>query len=69
MRSRTFFEFGLVFLGNRGVINATCIVWVPKCPCHYVAHALGPVFSVPNASVTSVYESRVLRAAASTFEG
>ena len=37
--------------------------------CHYVAHALGLVFSVLNTIVASVDESCVSRAAASTSEG
>ena len=44
MRLRPFFEFELTFLGNRGMINATTIIGGPKCPCHYVARALGRVF-------------------------
>ena len=53
MRSRPFFKFELVFLGNRGVINATCVVWGPQRPCHYVVCVPGPVFSVPNATIAS----------------
>ena len=64
MRSRPF-EFELVFLGNRGVINATGVVWGLQRLCHYVVHAPGPVFSVTNATVASVYESRILRMVAS----
>ena len=37
--------------------------------CHYVARALGLVFLVLTATVASVDESHVLRAAASTSEG
>ena len=67
MRSRPF-KFELVFLGNRGVINAMGVVWGLQCLCHYVAHALVPIFLVPNATVVSVYESCVSRVIASTSE-
>ena len=69
MRSRPFFKFGLVFLGNHGMINAMGVIWGPQHPCHYVACALKPVFSVLDATITSVYKSRVSRATASTFKG
>ena len=68
MRSRPF-EFELVFLGNRGVINATGVVWGLQRLCHYVAHAPGPVFLVLDTNIALVYESRISRAAASTSEG
>ena len=68
MRSQPF-KFELVFLGNRGVINAIGVIWGLQHLYHYVTHAPRPVLSVPNATVISVYESRVLRVAASTFEG
>ena len=68
MRSRLF-KFELVFLGNRGMINTTGIVWGPQRLYHYVAHVPGPVFLVPNAIVTSVYESHISRAATSTSGG
>ena len=68
MRSRLF-KFKLVFLGNHGVINATGVVWGLQRLCHYVAHALGPVFLVPSATIVSFYESHVSRAAALTSEG
>ena len=67
--SRPFFEFELVFLGNRGVINAICVVWGPQCCYHYVMRVLGLVFSVLDAIVALVYKSRVLRVVASTSEG
>ena len=57
------------FLGNHGVINAAGVIWGPQRLCHYVEHVPGPILSVLNATVTSVYESCVSRVAASTFEG
>ena len=68
MRSRPF-EFELVSLGNHGVINAIGIIWGLQRLCHYVTHEPGPVFSIPDATVASVYESPILRVANSTFEG
>ena len=63
------FEFELVFLGDRGVINATSFIWGLQRLCHYVMHAPGPVFLVPNATIISVYELRVSRVTASISEG
>ena len=62
-------NLNLYFLGIRGIVNAAGVVWGPQCLCHYVVRALGPVFSVLTAIVALVYESCVLRAVASTFEG
>ena len=37
-------------------------------PGHYITLEPGPVFSVPDANITSVYKSHILRAATSTSE-
>ena len=58
-----------IFLGKNGVINAIGVIWGPQSPCHYVARAPGLVFFALDATVASVYKSRVSRVAASTFEG
>ena len=75
-RPRRYKEVGIVllnlnlyFLGNRGVINVAGVVWGPQHLCHYAAHTLGPVFSVLNATIASVYESCISKAAASTSKG
>ena len=57
----------MVLLGNHGVINAMGIVWGPQRPYHYVSRVPGLVFSVPDATVASIYKSRIPRIAASTF--
>ena len=49
-KSRPFFKFELVFLGNHGVINDMG-VFCPQCLCHYVMRASEPVFSILNATV------------------
>ena len=69
MRSRAFFKFELVFLGNHGVINAMGVAWGLQHSCHCVARVPELVFSVPNATIASVYESHISRTVASTSKG
>ena len=56
-------------MGNHGVINAAGVVWGPQRLRHYVARVPRVVFLVMNATLTSVYESCVSRAATSTSKG